>query len=52
MESLGTIILTLHGLNRWLAIVAGSWTFGLLLPRLLKTTALSPFERRSLTVFS
>jgi hypothetical protein len=45
------ILLSLHGLNRWLAIVAGSWALGLLLPRLLGAKALGPLERRSLTVF-
>ena len=52
MSTLYTVLLFLHGFNRWLAFLSGIWTLALILPGLLEKRAFGRSERISVSIFA
>ena len=52
MTSLNYILHSLHGINNWLALFAGIWTMGLVLPGLVSKRDFSSGEGRFVAVFT
>ena len=52
MSSFNDILLFLHGLNRWLALLVGIWTLGLVLQGVTGRRVFTSIERRSVTFFT
>jgi len=52
MSTLYTVLLFLHGLNRWLAFLSGIWAMALVLPGLLDKRAFGRAERLSVSIFA
>ncbi|MBL8097372.1 MAG: hypothetical protein JNL73_24545 [Anaerolineales bacterium] len=46
------IVITLHGLARWGAVLAGSWALAVLVPALWGRARFTDLERRALTLYT
>lgn len=51
MITLHSILIFLHGLNRWLALLSGVWALGQVLPGLTGKRVFGLLERRSIGLF-